>query len=183
MERLRGRRRRPARLVGHRASRGNQRSALRRWTLVGGAVSLLSRAGRGARTGRWAPAQLVPGTRPGWSTHYGLGSFRQTASLDATFAAMEDSGKSYRTSLPDVDQEVFAGTRLARTDLSHIPHLVRGGLSRRLRSRPPRPRCASCVSRGDGHSPPCRDGARSRCCRRRWAGWHTPAMPPCVNCR
>ena len=90
-----------------------QRSALRRWTLVGGAVSLLSRAGRGADETPGA-GTTGPGNTSGVVTPYGLGSFRQTASLDAPFAAMEDSGKAYRTSLPDVDQEIFAGTRLAK---------------------------------------------------------------------
>ena len=89
-----------------------QRSALRRWTLVGGSVTLVSRAGRGAEEAPSA-GKAGPGSASGVVTPYGLGSFRQTASLDAPFAAADDSSSAYRTSLPDVDQEIFASTRLA----------------------------------------------------------------------
>lgn len=89
-----------------------QRSALRRWTLVGGAVTLVSRAGRGAEE-TLAAGQAGAGSAAGVVTPYGLGSFRQTASLDAPFAAADDSSAAYRTSLPDVDHEIFASTRLA----------------------------------------------------------------------
>jgi hypothetical protein len=89
-----------------------QRSALRRWTLVGGAVTLVSRAGHGTEETLNA-GKAGPGNSSGVVTSYGLGSFRQTAGLDAPFAATEDSSQAYRTSLPDVDQEIFASTRLA----------------------------------------------------------------------
>ena len=90
-----------------------QRRALRRWTLVGGAVTLVSRAGRGAEEETLNAGKSGPGNASGVVTPYGLGSFRQTVSLGAPFAAAGDSSTAYRTSLSDVDQEIFASTRLA----------------------------------------------------------------------
>jgi len=89
-----------------------QRSALRRWTLVGGAVTLVRRSESGDEETVIA-GNAGPGNAPGAVTPYGLGSFRQSASLDASFAAASGSGTAYRTSLPDVDREIFASARLA----------------------------------------------------------------------
>jgi len=75
-------------------------------------VTLVNRAGRGAEETLTA-GKAGPGNVPGSVTPYGLGSFRQTASLGAPFAAADDFSAAYRTSLSDVDQEIFASTRLA----------------------------------------------------------------------
>jgi hypothetical protein len=93
-----------------------QRKALSQWTLLGGRVNLFDRN----RASVENPIRIGDGNRPDANassltpsrTPHGMGTFGTTARSNAILFADESAFTGYRSSIPDLDREIFHSARV-----------------------------------------------------------------------